>query len=694
MTLNLAGLHDYEGLAIAPPHTWLIDTIALSENPVPRAYPHSNEVIARLNHGYGSTGTLPLPDGYNAFAATVARHVAGTSGCHRWIIGNEPNLSREWPEGNPIFPWHYAACFKLCRNAIRGLAGHTADEVLIAAAGPWNDELKYEGNPNGDWIINFTDVIDLLSGQFDGFSLHAYTHGYNVNLVTSTARMNAPFQNRYYEFWTYRDYCNAIPDEYLHLPAYITEANGNGAWQAVGLMPTMLADVNGWNIGGNRPKIGCVAFYRYPKYDQFFIEGRDDVIAEYRHAVELDYSSLPIPSPIPEPTPEPTPEPSDDYIEDWDARLDLRGTKLIVCEGAQGQEVWHVTVGEWFDESQAQGRVSCYLKVYGLDGKLAVGVPVRWFWSSGEDVKKTEIKTDPWIGGQYSLDFPMYHPAPSYGFAIGDGAPSDAIEGLGLGSIAQPNYNIHTCYLFEVRRFVAAAPIPPIPPSTGHTEYVLPFAGANMRSAPVDGVVIAAIPYGAAVSVTGSQLGTDGFIWKHSFYLGAMGWIRGDLLALAKPVPPIPPRPAGFVVHPLPGGVITQHFYQNPDSYAQFGMAGHDGTDFGGKGWGTPFVAIADGTVADVGKDRDYGNFVRVAHKELGAYSFYAHAQEISVAMGDLVQAGQTIGLVGSTGNSTGPHLHLEIRLMDKDGSYSKVSPMKQGRCDPETWCALFGLGL
>lgn len=288
---NLAGLHDIEGIAISPQDTWLLDTIPLSNNPAPRDYTQiapGRNIIVRLNWGYGSTGTLPIPAKYTDFAERVANYVRLSKGCTRWQIGNEPNLSREWPAGQPIFPWHYALCYKLCREFIHDLQGRANDEVLIAGSGPWNAELKYPGNENGDWIKYFEDVIDECHDEVDGFVLHAYTHGYNVSLVTSSARMSPPFQHRHYEFRTYRDYMQAIPLHLEHLPVYIGEANGNGPWQAVGLMPAMLNEIDNWNKVATQP-IKSVIFYRYPKYDEYFIEGRGDVIAEYQAAVEKGY---------------------------------------------------------------------------------------------------------------------------------------------------------------------------------------------------------------------------------------------------------------------------------------------------------------------------------------------------------------------------------------------------------------------
>ena len=112
-----------------------------------------------------------------------------------------------------------------------------------------------------------------------------------MNLVDRNGAHGCALPEPLLQLPCYRDYCDAIPEGYLHLPAYITEANGDGPWQAVGLMPAMLGEIDWWNSSNNAPLIHCVAFYRLPRYDHFFIEGRDDVIHEYESAVQLGYES-------------------------------------------------------------------------------------------------------------------------------------------------------------------------------------------------------------------------------------------------------------------------------------------------------------------------------------------------------------------------------------------------------------------
>lgn len=76
---------------------------------------------------------------------------------------------------------------------------------------------------------------------------------------------------------------------------------------------------------------------------------------------------------------------------------------------------------------------------------------------------------------------------------------------------------------------------------------------------------------------------------------------------------------------------------------------------------GAPVRATADGVVEQRGEDRQYGRFLLLKHDQ-GYESYYGHLQDWNVDKGDSVQAGQTIAWVGTTGKSTAPHLHFEIR--------------------------------
>ena len=76
---------------------------------------------------------------------------------------------------------------------------------------------------------------------------------------------------------------------------------------------------------------------------------------------------------------------------------------------------------------------------------------------------------------------------------------------------------------------------------------------------------------------------------------------------------------------------------------------------------GTQVAAAARGTVVHAGPAGTYGNLVTVRHDN-GFETRYAHLSAVDVKVGDVVEAGQDVGKVGTTGYSTGPHLHFEVR--------------------------------
>ncbi|MFF2774472.1 peptidoglycan DD-metalloendopeptidase family protein [Streptomyces sp. NPDC058052] len=116
-------------------------------------------------------------------------------------------------------------------------------------------------------------------------------------------------------------------------------------------------------------------------------------------------------------------------------------------------------------------------------------------------------------------------------------------------------------------------------------------------------------------------------------------------------------------VAPVSGGVSTP--YRASGSMWSSGY--HTGADFIASS-GTTVRAVGAGTVVSAGWSGAYGNEVVIQHAD-GNYSQYAHLSSLSVSAGQSVSGGQQIGLSGSTGNSTGPHLHFEIRTSPSYGA-------------------------
>jgi murein DD-endopeptidase MepM/ murein hydrolase activator NlpD len=108
-------------------------------------------------------------------------------------------------------------------------------------------------------------------------------------------------------------------------------------------------------------------------------------------------------------------------------------------------------------------------------------------------------------------------------------------------------------------------------------------------------------------------------------------------------------------------GRITSSFGEVRYSPSSGGTRPHMGIDISAP-TGTPIVAPADGIVLSAGREAEYGLRVLVDHGH-GFNTMYGHLNEIRVKPGDRVKRGQILGTVGTTGNTTGPHLHYEVRI-------------------------------
>ena len=114
-----------------------------------------------------------------------------------------------------------------------------------------------------------------------------------------------------------------------------------------------------------------------------------------------------------------------------------------------------------------------------------------------------------------------------------------------------------------------------------------------------------------------------------------------------------------FIIPLASYSYISCHFGE-PDGWTG---APHGGMDFA-AGYGTPIYAAADGVVVKAGYHNSWGNYVKIYHGVVDGnqiYTLYAHCSSLGVSAGQTVTQGQTIAAVGSTGDSTGNHLHFEV---------------------------------
>ena len=633
MSQHLYGLHDassdWAGLIRDAGMTgWAVISESIGDDPTNRSGEdytwlagYGVTPIVRLNYSHHGEGTIPLPNRYNAFAERCANFVTASAGCRHWIIGNEMNLRAERYGDVPITPRQYAECFAKCRLAIKQ-RGQQHD-VIVGAVAPYNTD--------SGWCLDYwrdmLSAIIMNGGVADGLALHTYSRGPDPASVISEDKMDAPYQDCYNGFRAYRDFLALVPAVMRALPAYITETDQLEPWADAnsGWVEEAYAEINEWNGRPGHQGIYCLALYRWLKHDQWYIDGKNGVINDFRDALRTGYTipelpTVPMPPyPNPEP-PEPTPRPPDpEPVRDIDPKLIARGVHFDFAKVPAGTGYWRITSATWLDEQEADavGPDHHILGTIKRANQEVAGVLMVVNWPNGS---ARVISKGDQAYATYNFDWPMSASLNEFSIKVDDGAPSDAAMGIGMGKGGNPG--VHTSTWIEYEWTIS------------------------------EGITV--------------------------------------------PVPPFPPRPepAGELDHPLPASVITQHWGENGEDYARFGMWGHNGVDLGNRPLRTPVRCIAAGIVAYSDFDAGYGHYVRVDHPALGCYSMYCHLDEPGALEGIRLEAGATVGLLGSSGNSSGPHLHLEIRLHNADGTYREDCPMSKGRVDPQTWAILHGLKL
>ncbi|MEU6210095.1 peptidoglycan DD-metalloendopeptidase family protein [Streptomyces sp. NPDC047023] len=161
---------------------------------------------------------------------------------------------------------------------------------------------------------------------------------------------------------------------------------------------------------------------------------------------------------------------------------------------------------------------------------------------------------------------------------------------------------------------------------------------------------------------------------------------RMDTVAFSRPMikPAAPPSQDGKNWQwPLKEGTysVGTKYHANGPSWS---LGYHTGLDLRANS-GTPIYAPADGKVIKVTSGGSYGNETHIEHAG-GVVTLYAHQTKAMVSQGASVKRGDQIGTVGSTGNSSGPHLHWEVRIPGVDNPFVPGRDNGPGMIDPEGW--------
>ncbi len=700
--LNLAqdlyGVHDFDQEWINQhvlqhnASAWALSVHSLGLNPgdhghsMPTGNPSPSRIveIARLNHAYnGVDGTIPLREpegkpavGYQSFAQRIVNFIVASnragSPCRNWIIGNEPNISGERPQGQVITPDMMAECFAIVYRAVttvvREIPSLGPQRLWMPAVAPYNEE-------SGDWIKYQLDMMNACLHKYgvmpDAFTGHAYTRGSSPHNISAPLMMGPPYTDRFSGFRTYEDLLlKGTPKWAQSLPFLITEFDEYDKWEDknTGVVQRAYDHVAVWNSNlRNQPVQGLLMYRWFFKREQIGDDkwgfgnlngvrtDFDTAVRAHNHPAPLpankgvvvnpadkdnttflpDVSTGPTPDTPPPPPPNngsgpgtpPAPSTPAPLPTDWDQRLVQRGIKVTRHVPTRpGELYWELVKGEFLEQKE-----HTFVNTYGEDGRPEYQVELRWYWGNGgpseQEIQKTrDVSGDPYALGM--ANFAMYNAGWSYGLNV-LGRPSDQIFGMGLGTPEEPTWNHHRSFRFHFRLKRAAENVgtPTTPP---------PVAAPNTQ--------------------------------------------------------PKPPTPVPALVYPLSGKrfPVTSNYGDNPNDYKQFiydgvPLRGHNGIDLGAPR-GTPILAVDNGYAVEAGVDPDpitggLGLYVKLIHK--WGETVYAHLDRLApgFAPGSSAGAGSVIGYVGSSGNSTGPHLHFSVRINpyrrnDGMGGFSNPTPL------------------
>jgi murein DD-endopeptidase MepM/ murein hydrolase activator NlpD len=155
----------------------------------------------------------------------------------------------------------------------------------------------------------------------------------------------------------------------------------------------------------------------------------------------------------------------------------------------------------------------------------------------------------------------------------------------------------------------------------------------------------------------------DGFTEELEELDGVDGTVTGHILNQSefKPTVSVSAVSNTFLM-PVSGKITSRYGYRNHPITGKYSM--HGGIDISADK-GTEIKSAYDGKITSTGYSKSYGYYVIISHNK-NVETLYAHCSKIVASEGDYIKKGETVALVGSTGKSTGPHLHFEIRIGGK----------------------------
>jgi len=282
-------------------------------------------------------------------------------------------------------------------------------------------------------------------------------------------------------------------------------------------------------------------------------------------------TGTPAPSVTASATPSPTPTRGGRV---WDPRLDQRGTTLSPADVQPGQGYWRLVQGLWFDvgEPPFAGKRNIFIDMLDAAGDRQIGVSLHVTSLDGLSLLATLI-SEAKPGEPYAADYPMFSIAPAYRVIPFDGSPADAVSGMGLGSITQPDAWVDTSYLFTWQWVVAATVTPTSPPTPTETPTLTPTETATPTptAAPSAWPDLVFTPVFSGLSAP-VQITHAGDGSGRLFLVEQSGRILIVKAGVLQPVPFLDimsrvsccgERGLFSVAFPLAGGASPAHFYVN-----------------------------------------------------------------------------------------------------------------------------------